>query len=198
MSRKDTREMILETATRLFQRQGYNGTGINQIIEESGTPKGSLYYHFPKGKEEIALEAIRLVKQHVLDQTRHDLLTSDDVIEAFQQHVNNIATFYDTEDSNEWLKVGLLASETAFTHETLRRACETTFQDWQTLYAETLEENGYGKTVAKELGITINVLLEGATTISLTRQSGDTLRVIANQIPTILHQKTPGGKTNES
>ncbi|SEM51364.1 transcriptional regulator, TetR family [Mesobacillus persicus] len=198
MSRKDTREMILETATRLFQRQGYNGTGVNQIIEESGTPKGSLYYHFPKGKEEIALEAIRLVKQRVLEQTRHALLSSDDVIEAFQQHVNNIANFYDSEDSIEWLKVGLLASETAFTHETLRCACEKTFQDWQALYAETLEQHGYEQTAAKELGITINVLLEGATTVSLTRKSGDTLRVVAKQIPTILCKKTTGGRTNES
>lgn len=188
-----TRDMILETASRLFQRQGYNGTGINQIIEESGTPKGSLYYHFPNGKEEIAIEAIKLVKEKILKHTKLDLLAADDVIEAFQQHINNIADFYDTEDCAEWLKIGLLASETASTHETLRLTCETAFKEGQMLYADTLIKHGYEISLAQELAITINSLLEGATTISLTRKSGDTLRVIAKQIPTLLRGKNSGG-----
>ena len=42
---------ILITAARLFQQQGYHATGLNQIVVESGTPKGSLYYYYPGGKE---------------------------------------------------------------------------------------------------------------------------------------------------
>lgn len=41
MSYGDSREKILSAATRLFQLQGYYGTGLNQIIKESGAPKGS-------------------------------------------------------------------------------------------------------------------------------------------------------------
>jgi AcrR family transcriptional regulator len=40
-------DKILETADKLFYQQGYNLTGINQIIEEAGIAKGSLYQHFP-------------------------------------------------------------------------------------------------------------------------------------------------------
>ena len=39
-------DKILETANKLFYRKGYNATGINQIIEEAGIAKGSLYQHF--------------------------------------------------------------------------------------------------------------------------------------------------------
>ncbi len=46
------REHILQTATRLFHDQGYNLTGINQIIDEAGVAKASLYYHFPS-KEDL-------------------------------------------------------------------------------------------------------------------------------------------------
>ena len=48
-----TREQIIEKTCELIELQGFNATGVNQIIRESGTPKGSLYYHFPGGKEEL-------------------------------------------------------------------------------------------------------------------------------------------------
>ena len=53
-----TREKFVETTSRLMEIQGYHATGLNQIIKESGAPKGSLYYHFPGGKEELASEAV--------------------------------------------------------------------------------------------------------------------------------------------
>ncbi|MEI9921665.1 MAG: TetR/AcrR family transcriptional regulator [Bacteroidota bacterium] len=39
-------DKILDTADRLFYNQGYNSTGINQVIEESDIAKASLYKHF--------------------------------------------------------------------------------------------------------------------------------------------------------
>jgi AcrR family transcriptional regulator len=52
------REQIVETACRLFYTQGYNLTGINQIIEEAGVAKASLYYHFPS-KEDLCVEYLK-------------------------------------------------------------------------------------------------------------------------------------------
>jgi AcrR family transcriptional regulator len=45
------KERIIETATRLFYQQGYNNTGINQILEEAQVAKASLYLHF--GSKEV-------------------------------------------------------------------------------------------------------------------------------------------------
>ncbi|MGW2312246.1 TetR family transcriptional regulator, partial [Actinomadura luteofluorescens] len=58
--RGETRERVLRTAAELFQRQGYHGTGLNQVLAESGAPKGSLYFHFPDGKEQLASESVAL------------------------------------------------------------------------------------------------------------------------------------------
>ncbi|MHA4812318.1 TetR/AcrR family transcriptional regulator [Flavitalea flava] len=52
------RDHIVETACRLFYTQGYNLTGINQIIEEAGVAKASLYYHFPS-KEDLCVEYLK-------------------------------------------------------------------------------------------------------------------------------------------
>lgn len=48
------RQTIVDTASRLFYKQGYGNTGINQIIEESGVVKSSLYTSF-RSKEEILM-----------------------------------------------------------------------------------------------------------------------------------------------
>src|ERR1700744_3087190 len=48
------RQTIIDTASRLFYQQGYGNTGINQIIEESGVVKSSLYTAF-RTKEEILM-----------------------------------------------------------------------------------------------------------------------------------------------
>jgi TetR/AcrR family transcriptional repressor of lmrAB and yxaGH operons len=54
-----TRNRILETAGRLFSEKGYQGTGLQDIVNSGKIPKGSLYFHFPDGKEQIALEAMQ-------------------------------------------------------------------------------------------------------------------------------------------
>ncbi|MBO9691643.1 TetR/AcrR family transcriptional regulator [Chryseobacterium sp.] len=49
------RERILSTAMVLFHRQGYNNTGINQIIDEADVSKASFYQHF-KSKDDLCIE----------------------------------------------------------------------------------------------------------------------------------------------
>ena len=49
---EQTRMQIIQSATRLFIRQGYHGTSMRQVAEEAGTALGGIYNHF-SGKEEL-------------------------------------------------------------------------------------------------------------------------------------------------
>lgn len=62
MKQLKTRQKVIDTATALFHRQGYQATGINQIVAESGVVKSSLYQHF-NSKEELA--AVYLHERHL-------------------------------------------------------------------------------------------------------------------------------------
>ena len=52
------RDRMIEAAITLMRRSGYSGVGINEVIAESGAPKGSLYHYFPQGKRQVATEAL--------------------------------------------------------------------------------------------------------------------------------------------
>ena len=55
----DTRTRILETTGLLLRQRGYHGTSLNDILSASGAPRGSLYFHFPGGKDQLVIEVTR-------------------------------------------------------------------------------------------------------------------------------------------
>src|SRR5260370_16266850 len=58
-ARVKTKDRILGTSAEVFRRQGYNGTGLKQIVATANAPFGSLYHFFPSGKEQLGEEVIR-------------------------------------------------------------------------------------------------------------------------------------------
>jgi TetR/AcrR family transcriptional repressor of lmrAB and yxaGH operons len=58
MKESPTRDRMIEAAIVLMRRSGYSGVGINEVLAESGAPKGSMYHYFPEGKRQVAIEAL--------------------------------------------------------------------------------------------------------------------------------------------
>ena len=55
----DTKSLIIDIATSLFQQKGYLGVGLNEILKACNISKGSLYHHFPNGKEELLIACLQ-------------------------------------------------------------------------------------------------------------------------------------------
>jgi TetR/AcrR family transcriptional regulator, lmrAB and yxaGH operons repressor len=62
----DSRRRIIDAAISLMRRSGLSGAGINEIVAESGAPKGSIYYFFPQGKQQIVSAALSVYAQRGL------------------------------------------------------------------------------------------------------------------------------------
>ena len=56
----NARQSIIDTATKLIGLYGYQAISVNQIITDSHTSKGSFYYYFPQGKEDVVVEIVEL------------------------------------------------------------------------------------------------------------------------------------------
>src|ERR687898_2195200 len=88
---RETRERMIRAAAGLFRRRGYDGTGLNEILERSGAPRGSLYFHFPGGKEELAVAAITEVGTTLGSGMEALLTSSDDAGEGIARVIDFLA-----------------------------------------------------------------------------------------------------------
>jgi len=85
-----TRHRIILESVKLFQRHGYHGTGVSAILKAAKIPKGSLYYHFPEGKEQVASAALAwLIKEIVVFLDARDLEGA-----TGQSMITGMAEFY--------------------------------------------------------------------------------------------------------
>src|ERR1700761_5856097 len=60
------KQRMIERTAVLLAKKGLQGASFSQILEESGAPRGSLYHHFPGGKDELVLEAIGLAQDQAM------------------------------------------------------------------------------------------------------------------------------------
>ncbi|MCC3380607.1 TetR/AcrR family transcriptional regulator [Paenibacillus farraposensis] len=186
-TKPESYENIVQTALRLFFHQGYHATGLNQILAESGSPKGSLYYYFPRGKEELALECIRRRNEFIKQKLKETLAENDDPVRAIQEFIRNTAEEADRVSFNGFMPIGFwTAAETSCISESLRHACVNTFTDWQHLYMERLQAAGWMEEKARSLAVLIISMLEGALILAITQQSSAPIYNVVDYIPQLI------------
>lgn len=174
----------------MFQKNGYHATGLNEIIKESATPKGSLYYYFPNGKEELAAATIKLMGDKIQHDIKEELAQNSDPVQAIKEFILDLAwKFNEKEDQENCFSIGLLALETVSISDSLRKACTEVYDMWTDTYYQKLVSSGLSSEKAKELSLILQLMIEGAITISLIRNDNTMLVATAEKIPVLLKDK---------
>src|SRR5436190_1319419 len=86
------RDRMIESALVLMGEHGVEATSFSQVIEHSGAPRGSIYHHFPGGKEQLVEEAARYAGDAVVKLVtdavaRHDPVAAVDAVVGFWRAV---------------------------------------------------------------------------------------------------------------
>jgi TetR/AcrR family transcriptional regulator, lmrAB and yxaGH operons repressor len=176
------REQIIQTTCELLELQGYHATGLNQIIKESGSPKGSLYYYFPGGKEELTAESLHMVGQAVLHRIRENLAAIDDPTEAIRVFILRVAEAVETSGYRSGGPITTVAMETASSSERLREVCKSIYDAWQKAFSEKLLQSGFSEERADSLSTLILSAMEGAIILCRTRRSRQPLQDVAKEV----------------
>jgi TetR/AcrR family transcriptional repressor of lmrAB and yxaGH operons len=142
----------------LLHRQGYTSTGLNQVLNESNAPKGSMYFHFPGGKEELMAEALHLSAGSLTELLERLVEMAPTAEIALDQIVAYFANQLESSSYTKGCPVATVALEQAATSDALQRECSAA-RGWQALSAE---RDGVAAERADALAIFFLATIEGA------------------------------------
>jgi TetR/AcrR family transcriptional repressor of lmrAB and yxaGH operons len=182
---------MVETTTLLLRRQGYNGTGLNQIIEESRAPKGSLYHFFPGGKDSLVGEAVREGAREVERQMREALSQARSVAEGLAFIVRGIIEDLRASNFEAGCPISTVALETAATSGPIRSACSEAFRSIQSTIEEALRSEGRSEAEAHALANLIICAYEGALLLSRTHHDTAPLEEMARTLRRLFESPPP-------
>lgn len=173
-----TASNILNATHELFREFGYHGTAMKQIIQVSGATAGSVYHHFPQGKDQLAEAVIRQSGA-----TYQQLI--DVVLDASPSLARGIAAVFKSaakvlEDSGyiDPCPVGGVAREIASSHPELRAAAHGVLDGWVTSAAGTMAREVSDPAEAQDLATVFVAAIEGGFLLARTAQSPEPMLAI--------------------
>jgi AcrR family transcriptional regulator len=172
-----TRERIVDASAELMRRQGYAATGVKQIVTQAQAPFGSLYHHFPGGKEELGAEAIRV------SGALYELLIpavfdpAPDLVSAVRAFFAGAAEHLRETDYEDACPIATVALEVSSSSEAMRIACAEVFESWIAAGLPRFTAAGLPAPRARELVIAMISALEGAFVLARVFRSTEALAV---------------------
>jgi TetR/AcrR family transcriptional regulator, transcriptional repressor for nem operon len=135
----ETKQRLLDAALYLLLENGYSGLGVQDVLDETGIPKGSFYHHF-ENKQDMAIQAVELytaIGHTLLD----DCLRPDGrpALERVRGFFERLGEFYGTQGYLGCL-LGGLGQELAAVNDVFARKIEECISSLAARIAETLEE----------------------------------------------------------
>ena len=180
----DSRERMVRSAASLIRSRGLNATSFSEVLSESGAPRGSIYHHFPQGKEQLAEDAIRWTSARVLAHLRAGAAaTPSDVLKRF------IAMWRQVVVSSGGA-AGCVVAGVALDTDA-RKAGEidvvrSTFRSWVKLLAEQLEAVGVTSARATPIALATVAGMEGALILCRAEGNAKPLDTVAEELMRLL------------
>jgi len=166
-----TRQRIIDATAALMQSQGFHATGLNQIIQESGAPKGSLYFHFPEGKETIAIAAMEQSGRQLSEMLGLLLAASPRLLDALDPLWRFFMDALAGSDFRKGCPIATLTLEAAGDFPGIQICSERIYRQWQDQFSRKLQEDGHSPEQADMQAGVLLALLEGALVLARARRS---------------------------
>lgn len=180
--RSNTRQRMLNAAAELFRTQGYHATGLNQLLAAGDLPKGSLYFHFPGGKEQLAAEAIAVSSTQLRDTIRTLVSGLPDAASGIEALVNTLAQGMLDSDFQHGCPLATVALDIAADSELIRQSCVDGYGSWHDVLTEYFVAHGLSTAKAASLSTIVVASVEGGLLLAKTRKDTAPLHTIAEHL----------------
>jgi AcrR family transcriptional regulator len=181
----DSRASMVRSAASLIRTRGVSATSFSDVLADSGAPRGSIYHHFPSGKEELAGDAIRWTSERVLAHQRAcRAKTPVGVLDCFIDMWRQVVLA--SGGAAGCVVAGVAIDTTSAADRALIDIVRATFRSWVDLLTEQLAATGVPVRRASRIALTTVAGMEGA--LILCRAEGDSrpLETVATELKRLL------------
>lgn len=178
----DSRARFVEATAVLLRRQGYHATGLAEVVEESGAPKGSLYFHFPGGKEELAKAALERSAEVLRTKLAATMAAAKGPGAALRAVTSTLADELEASRFQDGCPVATVALEAAAQVPALRAVCSTAYGRWQSLIEGYLGSTGMSAERVRPLANLVLSAVEGALLLSRAHADTTPLRAVGDEL----------------
>lgn len=182
----DVRMRMIEGAIVLLAKRGLQGASFSEVLELTGAPRGSVYHHFPGGKDQLVAEAIELATTRALDllQTK----AGAPAVEVAELFIAGWRTLLERSD----LRAGcsLLAVTVATDSPELREHAATAFRRWRSGLADLLIQGGLTPEDGTKYAAALLAASEGAVVMARAEQDLAPFELVATALLDQIRQAT--------
>jgi TetR/AcrR family transcriptional repressor of lmrAB and yxaGH operons len=185
------RGAIVRAAATLFRRNGYAATGINEIAEVAGAPKGSLYHYFPDGKDQIGEAAVRFAGKGVvvtLEKLEQEHRTAAAMMQAY---CRLLVGWMAKSGFRDGCPISTTLLESAPQSESIALAGREAFANWRAVIARALVRDGFSKVEARRLSTLAVSALEGSLILARVESSGEPIEAVGRSLAAVLKRDAP-------
>jgi len=180
--------MVVSTAL-LVRERGARATSIDDVLAHSGAPRGSVYHHFPGGREQLLREAIDYAGEFVamrIERATDALEMLDMLLQDYREQLLH-------SDFRAGCPVVAVAIEAGDPESDLDQHASAAFGRWQELLEQRLTAQGVGTSRATELAVLVIASIEGAIVMARAQRDAQPLDSVHRQLRTLLRAEISEG-----
>jgi len=149
------RENLLRTGVKMLHEGGFTGTGIQEIVDAAGVPKGSFYNYFAN-KEAFGTEAIDFYFHHNLSKLQADLGNAAvPPLERLRAYFESRARGFKTAGYCRGCMLGNFSLEVSDHSPLMRERLAAHFQAWSRLFEDCIAQAQRAGTIRNRLPATM-------------------------------------------
>ena len=156
-----TKQRMLDSAVLLLRERGAAGVTVDAVLAHSGAPRGSVYHHFPGGRNELVLGAVRQAGDHISAMVDESVADGD-----VRQTVERLVAFWKRALTRTDYRAGCpVAAMAVDSRETVPDAAvlvREIFARWHAGLTGVLSANGFPADRAQRLATLVVAAIEGA------------------------------------
>ncbi|MGP4114363.1 TetR/AcrR family transcriptional regulator [Streptomyces sp. 4N509B] len=179
-----TRARMIDATRDLVEGGGYFGTGLAQVLKASGAPRGSLYFHFPGGKDELVAESLTRAGAEI-GRLMEDLLAdAPSLAEGVARLLDALGERLTGSGWRKGCPVATVALETAADNDALQQVCSRVYAAWEGTLRDRLAAEGRPDPAGTAL--TVLAMVEGALLLARAHRDRAPLDAVARSVAALV------------